>query len=260
MTPLHDPAVCKLGKQPAKPPRVLLADFVTSERVFAAAPGVVINSAMPGQGPKTVPLGMYLNDSEGDCTCAGAGNIIRVNSKGKKQIADADVQAAYVAVTGQEGAAFDPSTGANDNGCVPLDVLDYWTSPGIGGDVILGHAGINMKDFNQVRWGLWKFGAVYQGIQLATEQQNQNVWDFVPGSTPGSWGGHLFPLFDHPRHNIWTGGTWGGYKDQTYNFMVNQADEGHVLITSEWLAAHAGSKVIDVVGLKAALAEAQSER
>lgn len=230
----------------------MLHDYVDAS-VFSSAPAVVINS-----GNKAYQLAMYLNGTLGCCTCSAIGNTLRVNSHGKLELPNGAIQTAYVAVTTKEGNPYNPKTGKNaDAGCIPLDVLDYWVSVGVGGDHLVGHAGIDMSNPDEVRWAMWKTGSVYQGIQLATEQQNQTVWDYVKGSKPGSWGGHLFPLFDRPQPNRWRGGTWGGYKEQTDAFMAKQADEGHALITDAFLSANAD--VVNVAQLKADLADLTPE-
>lgn len=249
---LHDPATHHLGKREPKPPRLMIRDYVDVERALPAAPATVVNSA--GQ---SIALAMYLNDAEGDCTIAGAGNTLRVNSKGQKQITDSDVQAAYVAVTGQEGAAFSPGPPpVNDNGCVEVDVLDHWVNPGIGGDKLQGHAGVDMTNLDEVRVVCWLFGSVYPGWQLDVAQQSQTIWDYVSGS-PG-WGGHCAPIFDVDPSGGWLG-TWGAYKRFTSAFLTGQADEGHALITAEWLTANQSNPLVNASALAADLSQLQSE-
>lgn len=259
MTLVHDPDAHHLGKLDPKPPHIHIATYLDVERAKATeqVPTTVNNSIN-----QSIALAMYLNDREGDCTCAGVGNILRVDSRGKAIVADQDVQSLYITVTKKEGAAFDPTTGANDNGCVPLDVLDEIAANGIGGIKILGHAGVNMKDDAQKAVSLQQFGHIYMGVQLATEQQSQQVWDYVQGSSPGSWGGHLFPLFDLVIVNgqqQWVGGTWGAYKWATDPFVTDQADEGHVFITQAWVDANADNPLFDMQALVADLNTYQHE-
>lgn len=256
---IHDPAVHKLGKLAAKPPRLMLRDYVDIERSLPQAPATVENSK--GQ---SIPLAMYLNDKYGCCTCAAVGNTLRVNSGGKVQLTDQDILAAYEAVTGQEGAAFNPATGKNDNGCVEVDVLDHWSATGVGADKLLGHAGVNMRDPDEHRVIAWLFGSVYLGIALAVEQQSQQVWDYVKGSSPGSWGGHAVPEFDvnvtfQTVSGVIVIGTWGAYKAVTPLFLKEQADEGHAPITAEWLAASESNPLVNTAKLQADLAQLAPE-
>lgn len=266
---LHDPADRRLGKKPPKRPHAMLAEFVDVERILVEAPANVINSATSAMGkPMSIKLAMYLNDREGDCTCAGAGNILRIASNGKLRLTDNQVQDAYVAVTGDEGAAFDPETGDNDNGCVELDVLDYWTKHGIGGDRLLGHAGINANDPEEIRAALYMTGPLYPGWSLATDQQNQKIW--MPGKArAGSWGGHCAPICDlwtripqglkiagvpiptdgkQPVFNVLT---WKQYKACWYSFIGFACDELHALMTKSWLERNQGNPALDTAKLDA---------
>lgn len=246
---LHDPTTHRLGKLAPKPPRLRIARYVDVERALPQAPTTIDNSH-----GGTIPLAMYLNDREGDCTCAAVGNTLRVNSGGAQQLADADIQTAYVAVTGQEGAAYNPATGANDNGCAEIDVLDYWASTGIGGDKLLGHAGVDMTNPDEIRVVCWLFGSVYLGVQLTVAQQSQAVWDYVAGSA--GWGGHAVPLLDLNPNRV---GTWGAYKQVTDAFIALQADEGHALITQAWLNANQSNPLVNAQALAADLSLLQAE-
>ncbi len=271
----HDPAVRLLGKREAKKPHAMLREFVDIEKAARHLPANIVNSATPHGAAMSVALAMYLNDQEGDCVAAAVGNLLRVNSRGSVQITDSAVQAAYVAVTGIEGAAYDPSTGANDNGCYPLDMLDYWVSPGIGGDKLLGHAGVDMTNQLEVRTALWMCGGIYPGWQLSTDQQSQQVWQPGPAS-PGSWGGHCaivtdwwtqvpvgltigsVPIPQTPGGAILAIGTWGMYQPALPSFVPWAADEGHALITDAFLKAH--KRFIDQAKLQAYLKTLQPEQ
>jgi hypothetical protein len=256
MSKVHDPSTHRLGKGAAKPPHIRIADYLDLEAARAQVPAEVVNSKN-----QTIPLGMYLNDKIGDCTCAGVGNTLRVNSGGATQLPDDAIQAAYVAVTAAEGNPYDPQTGANaDAGCVELDVLDYWVASGIDGDRLLGHAGVDMSNGDEVKTVCWLFGSVYPGWQLSLAQQSQQIWDVdaSPQGQPGSWGGHCAPIFDVLGDSVWIG-TWGTYKQATLAFVPYYADEGHALISDAWLAANQGNPLINVTALQAELAKLAPE-
>lgn len=261
---IHHPDTHRLGKKNAAPPRLLIASYLDVEQ--AKRTGQVPTS-VNNSGSGAIALAMYLNDSEGDCTCAGIGNTLRVNSLGKVQLSDDQVQAAYVAVTGKEGAAFDPQTGANDNGCVEIDVLDYWAGSdeshfGVGGDQLIGHAAVNMQSRDEVMICLQSFGSIYPGFQLDVAQQSQPVWEYVPGSP--LWGGHCPPIFDAEIQ--FQGslvelllGTWGAYKPATWKFVAHQCDEGHALITDAWIAQNESNPLVNTAQLQADLAQLKHE-
>jgi hypothetical protein len=270
-TLVHNPDTHRLGKQDAKPPHVLLEEFVDFEMLDATdpLPANIINSQ--DANGQTIALAMYLNDRQGCCTCAGAGNILRIDSDGETQITDDNVETGYVAVTTEEGAAFNPATGANDNGCAEIDVLDYWVSTGFGGDKLLGHAGIKVANIPQIRRALHLTGALYPGFQLSTDQQTQQIW--APGpAAPGSWGGHCPPLVDWYTQipaGLTIGGvpipaslgqvlafaTWGALKPGTEPYVPFACDEMHCLITDAWLKRNESNPAINMTALKAYLSQ-----
>lgn len=260
---IHDPAVCLTGKKDPKPSKLKIADYLDVQRILhAKAAANAIGAAWSLIDGISVAFQMYLNDQFGCCTLSGAGNLQIAQSQGSVRITDQDVETGYEAVTSVEGAGFNPGPPpVNDNGCVEVDVLDYWASVGIGGIKILGHAGVDMT--NEAEWSAAAetFGGLYLGLALATEQQSQTIWDYVKGSQPGSWGGHCVP---EVGFNVGPTGlievvTWGQRKQATLSFIKNQADEGHVVITPAWLAANANNPMLDLAKLTADLASYSPE-
>lgn len=281
---LHDPDTHRLGKADAKPPHADAEEFVDFEKAEAivSVPANIINSAsVRGGAPFSIPLAMYLNDREGDCTCAGAGNMKRVLSRGADAISDDTVQQGYVYTTKQEGAAFDPATGANDNGCVEIDVLDNWVKVPLFGGGLLGHAAVNYRLQKRRRLALYLFGALYPGWQLSTDQQRQAIW--APGpARPGSWGGHCAPIFDDftdlsvfpgrvingvpipsDIEEILSLGTWGGYKLARGSYVPWACDELHIPFLQDRVDSIATdpvlSQIVDEPKLRAYLATFQPE-
>ena len=257
MALIHDPATHHLGKGKAKPPRLSIAKYLDVEAALAQAPANVVNSKN-----QSIALAMYMNDTLGDCTCAGIGNTLRVNSQGQQELADSDVESAYVAVTTEEGDAYDPATGANaDAGCAEIDVLDYWVKTGVGGDKLAGHAGVDMKNADEVKAVCYLFGSIYPGWQLSTAQQSQQVWDVDKShdGKPGSWGGHCAPIFDILTDAAWLG-TWGAYKQTTLAFIPYYADEGHALITDAWLRDNQSNSLVNTSALTQDLADLSPEQ
>lgn len=277
-TLIHDPDTHFTGKKDPKPAHAMVHEFVDVERIEPQLPANIINSALnaaAAQG-QTIPLAMYLNDGEGDCTIAGLGNAFRVDSDGKIQVTDPDVQTGYVAVTAKEnnGQGFDPQTRANDNGCVEVDVLDYATTVGIGGVKLEGHAGVQL-DETSLRVALFLFGHLYPGWALSTDQQSQQIWQ--PGSAAaGSWGGHCAPIFDWYTQppsgltirnvpipstigDLLVLGTWADYKPATSSYVPFACDEAHVFVTQGWIDRNQGNPAIDMPKLVAFLKTLQPE-
>lgn len=121
-----DPRKLKLGKGGARhdPRALLLASYLTP--ALPAPPAIFEVSS------KVKVWGMMDNDQIGDCTCAAAGHLIMewTANSGQKMATPTDQQivAAYSAITG-----YNPVTGANDNGAIEVDVLNYWRQTGIAG-------------------------------------------------------------------------------------------------------------------------------
>jgi hypothetical protein len=247
---LHSPDTHRLGKKDAKSPRAMLRDFVDIERVVPTLPANIINS-----NNQSIPLAMYLNDSQGCCTCSGIGNSLRVDSNGTKQITDGDVETGYVAVTGREGAAYDPTSGANDNGCAEIDVLDYWVQVGVGGDKLVTHAGVDFNNILEVRTALYLCGPLYPGWQLSTDQQSQQVW--APGSAaPATISGTPIPT---GQGDIFTVLTWAQYKPCVEAYIQFACDELHALITDAWVQRNQGNPAVDMQALQSYIKTLQPE-
>src|SRR6478735_8563226 len=147
-----------LGRLPNDPfaPRLRLGRFLTSLLPFPENEDWI--SEIP-----TWP--MYLNDEIGDCTFATAGHTIQVFNwygLGKVvKVTDADVLKGYSAVSG-----YDPQTGANDDGCVVQDVLNYWRKTGVGGHKIAAFAEVDLSNEDELRAAMNLFGTVYLGINF----------------------------------------------------------------------------------------------
>jgi hypothetical protein len=198
--------------------------------------------------PNAAPLGTLLNDVEGDCTIAAACHAGMIWSKTKGIIytpTNDDAQTAYVAVTGSEGAAYVPSTGANDNGCAMLDVLKYWQRTGIGGRKITAYVQVDQTNWEMLKVASYFFGGLYVGLQLPIAAQNMNNtklgWTPPPAGAltgdwaPGSWGGHC----------IWSAGigaqhvdtiTWGERIPMTLPFWEAYVDEVYAIISPDYIS------------------------
>jgi hypothetical protein len=217
----------KLGKHaPKNDPRTLrLAHYL-----LPSLPAAPLSSDW---GTKIERWGMMRNDAVGDCTCATAGHMIETWSSvagSLRIITDAEVIKAYSAVSG-----YDPATGANDNGAVEVDVLNYWRKTGIGGHKIGAYAAVNPKNPDHVKAGCWLFGGLYLGLALPLSAQSQDVWDVARrNGRAGSWGGHAVNVVAYDK-NALTCVTWGARKQMTWRFFEKYCDEAYALISSDWV-------------------------
>jgi hypothetical protein len=161
-----DPKKLKLGKQVARHDArtLLLASYVTP-----ALP------APPPQHDLTSKInswGMMENDQLGDCTCAAAGHLIMewTANAGKKMATPTDKQivAAYSAITG-----YNPSTGANDNGAVEIDVLNYWRQSGIAKHKIGAYVALEPSNHIHIMDSVYVFEGCYIGLQLPSAHRRK---------------------------------------------------------------------------------------
>lgn len=220
-----------LGRLPNDPtkPRLKLASFLdTSTDAPASADWL----------SKITDWPMYGNDTVGDCTCAAAGHMIEQWSgyaSSVQEITEDAVMSAYSAVSG-----YNPNTGANDNGAVMQDVLDYWRKNGIGGHKILAFAEVNVSDLNECRLAVAEFGTIYLGINFpasAMDQFNEGKpWDVVRGSQIE--GGHAINAgWYDATSNTWKVVTWGQVQEMTQAFFDKYVEEAWVIATEDWVGS-----------------------
>jgi len=231
-----DPKKLKLGKQLARhdPRTLLLASYVTPA---LPAPPVQLDLT-----PKINSWGMMENDQLGDCTCAAAGHLIMewTTNSGKKMVTPTDKQivAAYSAITG-----YNPATGANDNGAVEIDVLNYWRQSGIAAHKIGAYVALEPSNHIHIMDSVYIFEGCYIGLQLPVSAQaqvkNHQPWSVPPGGPtgdgkPGSWGGHAVPVVAYDARGV-TVVTWGALQTMTWSFWEAYCDEAYAIISTDYL-------------------------
>lgn len=186
-------------------------------------------------------IGMYGNDTIGDCTCAAVAHYIMLATAhtGKLVTPDpADIIAVYSAISG-----YDPTTGANDNGAAITDVLAYWQTTGIAGHRILAWAQIDHSNLDSRHRGIWWFGANDVGVQLPAKAESQfaagEPWDT-------SWfgnnivGGHCIIETGYGSEGS-NFQTWGKGDQKASNAWTKRfVDEAYVVITQDWLNEASG--------------------
>ena len=182
------------------------------------------------------------------CTVAAAGHMIqtwtRLNGN-EVLVPDSEIITAYSAVTGIEGGAYDPATGANDNGCAITDVLNYWQTSGINGHRIDGWVGVDITKRDQVLAAIYLFAGVDIGLGLPITAQRQSTWDVVGDgqtgdSAPGSWGGHSVPILGFaPTYDSLI--TWAQLIHMTLAFWTDYVDEAYVPLSQDWASKVKGS-------------------
>lgn len=228
----------KLGKLAPHPedthPRVKLSDHLDLAKL-PATPAVVDYASKVRAWP------MYLNDTLGDCTCAGVGHSVQAwtaYAKGLVTLPDSAILKLYEAMGYRPG---DPST---DQGAVEQDVLEYVHKTGVGGHKILAYAQVNHTDPYVMKAALNMFGSLYLGGQIpqsAMDQTNAGLpWSPVPGSPIE--GGHAFVAqrWDTSTAPM-TVITWGQEQKVELDWWMANGDEAWVIITQDWFLANGHS-------------------
>jgi hypothetical protein len=240
-----DPLKLKLGKQAARhDPRALLFASYTTPALPAPPPALNLATKVTG------PWGMMDNDQLGDCTCAAAGHLIMEWTASAQSTMftppDPQIVAAYSAITG-----YNPATGANDNGAVELDVLNYWRQQGIAGHQIQAFIALEPDNHTHVMDAVWIFGGCYIGLALPKSAQaqtsNKQMWSVPPQGTggdgaPGSWGGHAVPVVAYDSRSL-TVVTWGGLQAMTWGFWAAYCDEAFAILSPDYLEQKDGQTV-----------------
>lgn len=248
-----DHSAMRLGKQrPRHDPRTLqLADYIDTTVLPPAPPAKDWGGKIPAQG-----WGMMLNDKLGDCTCAAAGHLIQdwtSNDGQELTVTDQDILKAYEKVSG-----YDPTTGANDNGAVEIDVLNYWRKNGIGQQKIDAYVALEPGNIDHVKDSINLFGGCYIGLSLPVSAQRQRTWTIPPGGptgqgAPGSWGGHAVMLVAYNPRRV-SCVTWGAVKQMTWSFFTTYCDEAYaVLSISDWLKGGPAPNGFDLQALQSDL-------
>lgn len=216
-----------LGKLPYRhDDRTLVLHRYLSSAAIPLAPPVLA-------APVVGDWGMMLNDKVGDCAIVAPAHIEMTwtyDAGSEFTPTDAQVQAEYSAVSG-----YDPTTGANDNGCVILDVLNRWQSAGLFGHKCGPYARVDTQDAALLRAGIALFGALDFGFALPVEVQGAADWSDLSG-TPGSWGGHSVPGVGYDADGVWVV-TWGKLVHATWAFIAKYSDESWAVISQDFLNA-----------------------
>lgn len=198
---------------------------------------------------------MYKNDLLGDCTVAAAAHFIGEwtsdSSHNEALLADPAIVTAYSAVSG-----YDPNTGANDNGAVELDVLNYWRNTGVGGHRIAAYVSLNVANHDQIKQAINLFGGVYIGVNMPISAQSQvgSIWTVTtgPDSAPGSWGGHAVNVGAYNASGL-TCITWGASQRMTWAWWDKYVEEAYAIVSPDFFTGGKDPQGFDMTTLQADL-------
>lgn len=273
LAPLHDSRTLKMARYtvslPDPPPACNLTGKVTS-------------------------LGMMLNDTLGDCTCATIGHMVQTwtaECGAEVILPDEAILEAYEAFCG-----YDPKDPSTDEGGIELDVLNGWRKLGVAGHTIAAYVALQIQPSQslqaampssmwrkleeqfegffgkkkatpramlpelarQLKQGVYFFGGVYIGVELPKTAQEQETWDVVSvdgDGAPGSWGGHAIPIVGYDEEFFYVI-TWGKVLKVTPAFLAEYLSEAYICVSHDMVGPNGKSPAgLDVPTLLTDLAE-----
>jgi len=198
-------------------------------------------AGMPGE------LGMMLNDTLGDCTCAAVYHALQVwtfnaQSQGMDTEPDSDVEQLYINACG-----YDPNTPGEGPGGNEQTVLTYLLNTGApvgptGADVhkIAAFVEVDPRNINDVKQTIFDCGVAYIGFNVPqfivpTDAPSPAIWDVHHGNAK-IVGGHAVVLAGYDANGARVI-SWGQYYTMTWAFFAKYVDEVYAIADADWITA-----------------------
>ncbi len=209
-------------------------------------------------------LGMMLNDTLGDCTCAAVYHAIQVwtaNTGTMVTQPDGDVQLLY-----EKACGYKPSQGGEGPGGNEQLVLKYLlnkgapTGPtGATPDKISAYVEVDPRNTDDVKRTILYCGVAYIGFNVPANIMPSDgpppaVWTVDPTNTK-SLGGHAVVLvgYDDTTAKLIS---WGQYYNMTWDFFAKYVDECYAIADHNWFTATSG---MNPLGISLATLESQMQ-
>jgi len=186
--------------------------------------------------------GMMANDRCGDCVLVTEAHMIQTCSANESKeivIPDDVVLGAYARVTG-----FDPKTGANDNGTIPLEALKDWQKNGIDGagtHKCGPYASIDITNRDHMRLAMDLLGGIFLAAALPLSAQGASSWKTPPKFrlfkgdwVKGSWGGHAIMAAKYSDDKGFWVFTWGTFLFVEWGWWDAYGLEAWAVMVPEW--------------------------
>jgi hypothetical protein len=219
-----------------------LSALVAGQTLPPPPPEVNYTEGMPAN------LGMMLNDTLGDCTCAAFYHAIQVwtsnASKGKKTLTepDKDVEDLYIGACGYNPRVPGEGPGGNEQ-----HVLTYIFKTGapFGPNAQTKHkiaafVEVDPRNTDDVKRTIANSGVAYIGFNVPqyivpTNGNPPAVWD-VENSNTKIVGGHAVVLAGYNAAGARLI-SWGQYYTMTWGFFAKYVDETYAIADPTWIAA-----------------------
>lgn len=238
--PIVDPPLGRLPR--AHNPRIpKLQDLLASSALPPAPAAIDYTVGLPAG------LGMMLNDTLNDCSCAAfyhARQVWNFNATGDLlDIPDAQVRLLY-----QQACGYDPAQpGPGPGGCCQL-VLTHLLQEGapcgrkvVEHEKIVAFVEVDPCDLAAIRHIIADCGVCYIGIRVPhsltmSGQPVPPVWEYDPSANNTIVGGHAAILAGYNESSLRVI-SWGQVYTMTWNFFVAFADEAYAIVHRPWIDA-----------------------
>ena len=222
-------------------PRIPHMSSLTAAKTLAPPPpSVDYWSKLPG------PLGMMLNDTLGDCTCAAFYHALQVwsfNATGTMLTApDIDVESLYISACGYNPKVAGEGPGGNEQKVLNY-LLNKGALTGTGSSVVnklSAYVEIDRRNTDDVKRAINHCGLVYIGFNVPKNIMPENqptpaIWS-VDASNPPTIGGHavVLPGYTQEGLNVIS---WGANYVMTWDFFAKYVDEVYALADQVWIEA-----------------------
>jgi hypothetical protein len=189
-------------------------------------------------------LGMMLNDTLGDCTCAAVYHAFQVWSGNVGEMVtqpDSDVEKLYVLACG-----YNPRAGGEGPGGNEQSVLKYLLKTGapIGPEgrtqhKITAFVEVDPRNHDDVKRAIVNCGVAYIGFNVpqyimpAPPANPPQVWD-VESRNAAIIGGHAVVLAGYDANGARLI-SWGEYYTMTWGFFAKYVDEVYAIADTTWI-------------------------
>lgn len=180
---------------------------------------------------------MLKNDVIGNCTIASAGHIIEywnyVGNLSLPTMTDLEAEIIYSICGG-----YKPGDATTDNGCIELDVLNYFQNHGIMAASQLvsltKFLSVPATSLTQLKSSIHHLGNCYLGYNLPSNALQTNLWSVDQTATIE--GGHAIPAvgYDDEQKLIYIV-SWGEVVPVTYDFHLKYCEEAWSLYSDSWV-------------------------
>lgn len=234
------PSDLKLGRlHRTYDPRVPhLSALLTGQTLTPPPPSVDYTKGMPAN------LGMMLNDTLGDCTCAAVYHAIQVwtfnASKNMVTQPDSDVEKLYILACGYNPRVPGEGPGGNEQHLLTY-LLNQGAPTGPNGATrskITAFVEVDPRNLDDVKRTINDCGLAYIGFNVPQSIKPPGamppaVWDYVP-SQANIIGGHAVILAGYGNDGAKVI-SWGGYYTMTWEFFAHFVDEVYAIADAEWI-------------------------